>query len=54
MLLSLSSVVNGEQEMNLKLSNPGSAKKDHKSWGTDLRKIPRQHTDTHEVELSCA
>jgi len=29
-LLSLSSVVKGEQEMNLKLSDPWSAKKDHK------------------------
>ena len=46
--LSLSSVVKGEQEMNLKLSNPWSAKKDNKSWGTDLKKYSQ-----HIVELSC-
>ena len=39
-LLSLSSVVKGEQEMNLKLSNPWSAKKDRKYWGTGHKKYP--------------
>jgi hypothetical protein len=39
-LLSLSSVVKGEQEMNLKLSNPRSVQTDHKYWGTGLRKYP--------------
>ena len=39
-LLSLSSVVKVEQEMNLKLSDPWSAKEDHKYWGTGHKKYP--------------
>lgn len=38
MALSLFSVVKGGQEMNLKLSDPWSAKKDHKYWGTGHKK----------------
>jgi len=39
-LLPLSAVMKGEQEMNLKLSYPWSAKKDLKYWGTGHRKYP--------------